>query len=82
MFAYNLYWDAKKSMLLYPSSKSVIETFGNYHKGRELKQHEIELDITYDRTNQCKVGFINVLDENNQLNLNIGKEIFDKILIE
>lgn len=79
MFAYNIYWDAKKSMLLYPSSKSVIETFGNFHKGRELKQHEIEFDIKYDRTNQCKVGFINVLDENNQLNLGIGKDIFYKL---
>ncbi|WP_111709116.1 McrC family protein [Lutibacter citreus] len=82
MFAYNMYWDAKKSMLLYPSSKSIIEGFGNYHKGRELKEYEKDVEIEYDRTNQCKVGFINVLDENNQLNLDIGKDIFEKIVMK
>ena len=79
MFAYNLYWNAKRSMLLYPNSKLITETFGNYHKGREEKSHEAELNIELDRTNQCKVGFVNVLDENNHLNLNIGKEIIEKL---
>jgi 5-methylcytosine-specific restriction enzyme subunit McrC len=69
MFAYNLYWEAKRSMLLYPNSKSIIEKFGNYHKGRDENE-----------TNQCKVGFVNVLDENNQLNLEIGDEILEKII--
>ena len=69
MFAYNLYWDAKRSMLLYPNSKSINEKFGNYHRGREESI-----------TNQCKVGFVNVLDESKQLNLDIGKEIMNKIL--
>ena len=80
MYAYNLYWKAKRSMLLYPNSKSITETFGDYHKGREEKPHELEYKIDYDRTNQCKVGFINVLDSNNHLNLNIGTEIFEKII--
>ncbi|WP_415374224.1 McrC family protein [Patiriisocius sp. Uisw_017] len=80
MYAYNLYWDAKRSMLLYPNSKVINEGFGNYWKGREEKPHEIEHKIEYDRTNQCKVGFINVLDENDYLNLNIGTEIFEKII--
>ncbi len=79
MFAYNMYWDAKRSMLLYPNSKGIQETFGNYHKGREEKPFEKKHSIIYDRTNQCKVGFVNVLDNSNQLNLNIGKEIFEKI---
>ena len=55
------------------------ETFGNYHKGREEKPHELKHDIKLDRTNQCKVGFINVLDEKNDLNLDIGVEILDKL---
>jgi 5-methylcytosine-specific restriction enzyme subunit McrC len=68
MYAYNLYWDAKRSMLLYPNSKVINEEFGNYWKGRENPEN-----------NQCKVGFINVLDENNYLNLDIGVEILDKL---
>lgn len=68
MYAYNLYWDAKRSMLLYPNSKRIKEEFGNYWKGRENPEN-----------NQCKVGFINVLDENNYLNLGIGSEILDKL---
>ena len=68
MYAYNLYWDAKRSMLLYPNSKNITEKFGNYWKGR------IDPD-----DNQCKVGFINVLDEKNDLNLDIGVQILDKL---
>ena len=30
MYAYNLYWNAKRSMLLYPNSKTIDEKFGNY----------------------------------------------------
>lgn len=79
MYAYNLYWNAKRSMLLYPNSKNITEKFGNYWKGRDEKPHELKHDIKLDRTNQCKVGFINVLDEKNDLNLDIGVEILDKL---
>jgi 5-methylcytosine-specific restriction enzyme subunit McrC len=79
MYAYNMYWNAKRSMLLYPNSKTINETFGNYHKGREIKPHELKHGIKLDRTNQCKVGFINILDEDNYLNLEIGCEILDKL---
>ena len=34
MYAYNLYWDAKRSMLLYPNSKETNEKFVTYWKGR------------------------------------------------
>ncbi|WP_035483493.1 McrC family protein [Gaetbulibacter saemankumensis] len=70
MYAYNLYWDAKRSMLLYPNSKLINEKFGNYWKGRENPDN-----------NQCKVGFINVLDEDDYLNLTIGGEILEKIIM-
>ncbi|WP_165749495.1 McrC family protein [Cellulophaga sp. Z1A5H] len=69
MFAYNLYWDANKSMLLYPHTSNIDENFGKYWKGRANP-----LD------NQCKVGFINVLDENNQLNFEIGENIIKKLI--
>ncbi|MEH6514135.1 MAG: restriction endonuclease, partial [Maribacter arcticus] len=68
MYAYNLYWDAERSMLLYPNSKRITEKFGKYWKGR-IDPHD----------NHCKVGFINVLDENNYLNLNIGGDIISKL---
>lgn len=68
MYAYNLYWNAKRSMLLYPNSKGIDEKFGNYWKGREEPEN-----------NQCKVGFINILVEDNFLNLNIGEDILSKL---
>lgn len=69
MFAYNLYWDAKRSMLLYPNSNQPDEKFGTYWKGRAESE-----------TNECKIGFVNVLDENHCLNTQIGVEILKKIL--
>jgi 5-methylcytosine-specific restriction enzyme subunit McrC len=69
MYAYNLYWDAKRSMLLYPNSNQPDEKFGTYWKGRAESE-----------TNECKIGFVNVLDENHCLNTQIGVEILKKIL--
>ncbi|MDP4679239.1 MAG: hypothetical protein NWS46_02610 [Cyclobacteriaceae bacterium] len=68
MYAYNLYWNASKSMLLYPSSKQVEERFGNYWKGKEI-----------DELNQCKIGFADILDENSQLNFDVGNQILSKL---
>ena len=64
MFAYNMYWNAEKSMLLYPSSKVLITDFGKFHKGKQTD-------------NLCKLGFINVLDGNGKLDLNIGKVVMN-----
>ena len=68
MYAYNMYWNAKRSMLLYPNSKRIKENFGSFWKGREDP-----------KKNQCKVAFVNVLNQNNQLNLEIGNSIIDKL---
>lgn len=68
MYAYNLYWDAKRSMLLYPNSKQIDEKFGSYWKGRDPEE------------NQCKVGFVNVLNEDNYLDMEIGEEVLEKLL--
>ncbi|WP_242120897.1 McrC family protein [Aestuariivivens sediminicola] len=61
MYAYNLYWDAPKSMLLYPSSKLQSTSYGTFHRGRQGE-------------NRCKLGFVKVTKEGN-LNLNLGEEI-------
>jgi 5-methylcytosine-specific restriction enzyme subunit McrC len=67
MYAYNIYWDASKSMLLYPKIIDYPEAFGTFHKGR-------------DSGNSCKLGFINVLDDLGKLDLNIGEKILNKLL--
>jgi 5-methylcytosine-specific restriction enzyme subunit McrC len=71
MFAYNLYWNAKKSMLLYPNTKPMNESFGKFWKGT-LNPDD----------NLCKVGFVSVLDENNNLDMTIGDKILDKLILE
>jgi len=69
MYVYNMYWDAPKSILLYPMSNTKDDgEFGNFHMGR-------------DGINQCKVGFISVLnDKKNGLNIKIGTEIVTKLV--
>jgi 5-methylcytosine-specific restriction enzyme subunit McrC len=66
MYVYNLYWDATKSMLLYPSSSVVKEQFGHFHQGR-IGQ------------NSCKLGFLKVLDEDGNLDQNVGQRIVSKL---
>lgn len=67
MYVYNLYWDSPKSMLLYPKSGEVKDgQFGKFYKGR-------------DGENYCKIGYVNVLESAGTLNLNIAKEIFEKL---
>lgn len=64
MFAYNMYWNAEKSMLLYPSSKVLITDFGKFHKGKQTD-------------NLCKLGFVNVIDNNGNLDLKIGEVVMN-----
>ena len=68
MYAYNLYWNASKSMLLYPSSRQVNEQFGNFWKGREINE-----------LNQCKIGFADILDKSMKLNFEVGNQILSKL---
>ena len=67
MLVYNLYWDADKSMLLYPKTYDQVETFGLFHKGKK-------------NNHTCKLGFIDILDQFGNLDLKIGKSIMEKIL--
>lgn len=66
MYAYNLYWNACKSMLLYPMVEKFPEEYGTYHKGKE-------------GGNKCKIGFINILDDKGKLDFSIGEEILNKL---
>jgi 5-methylcytosine-specific restriction enzyme subunit McrC len=66
MFAYNIYWNTGKSILLYPGAEDLEEKFGNFHKGRQ-------------GGNQCKVGFINVLNETGELDRQIAERILGKL---
>ncbi len=66
MFAYNLYWNAGKSILLYPGSELIEEKYGNFHKGKIGE-------------NMCKVGFINVVGPDGKLDRGIGKRVLDKL---
>jgi 5-methylcytosine-specific restriction enzyme subunit McrC len=67
MYAYNLYWEAGKSMLLYPKIYDFKESFGTYHKGGVAG-------------NSCKLGFVNVLDGSGKLDLGIGEVILGKLM--
>jgi 5-methylcytosine-specific restriction enzyme subunit McrC len=66
IFAYNLYWNAKHSLLLYPKVNQQDSSFGKYHQGNAGGHF-------------CKVGFINILDSSGKLNLNIGEDILRKL---
>ncbi len=69
MFAYNMYWDAKKSMLLYPSSNPQSTVFGDFHKGKE-------------GDNKCKLGFVQVIDQaTGQLDATIGEKVLSLLEI-
>ncbi|MDI1233830.1 MAG: restriction endonuclease [bacterium] len=69
MYAYNQYWEADRSILLYPQIGTFNENFGKFHVGSVNGHH-------------CKLGFINVLDENGSLDLNIGSVILEKLEID
>jgi len=69
MFAYNAYWEADKSMLLYPRTHSHPEKFGVFHKG-------------IPEQSRCKLGFVDVLNQKGGLNKKIGNDILEKLLID
>lgn len=50
MFVYNLHWNSTKSILLYPQIDQKDSDFGNYKY------------LHINNNNQCKLGFVSVLD--------------------
>ncbi len=70
MFVYNLHWKASKSMLLYPQTNQKDSEFGSY------KYEHLD-----NNSNQCKLGFVSVLDTGNIKNGKIlSDEIFEKLV--
>jgi 5-methylcytosine-specific restriction enzyme subunit McrC len=67
MFTYNLLWQSKKSLLLYPKTNQEEYGFGNYHyTGFQ---------------NKCKVGFLDLLHGNKMRESNeLTIEILEKFL--
>ena len=68
MFAYNLFWNCEKSILLYPASQSQSNG-GDYYDFREQDSF----------FTKCAVETICVLDDHQKLDKELGKRILDKI---
>lgn len=74
MYVYNMYWNVSLSMLLYPFCGYRDSIKGIFHKGKIKKI----VDTKEQRINtQCKIASIRVVDDSNNLNMNIGKNILD-----
>ena len=71
MYTYCRFWDAEKAMLLYPGElrENKFQTF----KTEDYSTNELEEAEKI--KHQCKMGFVSVLDSNNNLDLNIGEKI-------
>ena len=65
MYAYNMYWEAESSLLLYPEVLPQNEVFGKFHKGRNSE-------------NSCKAAYVSIFNEDGTLNMEIGKVILEK----
>lgn len=74
MYTYSRFWNASKSMLLYPGSFGDInfKTFltDDYYKTNDSELQEID--------HQCKLGYISVINENGKLQP-IGASILDMV---
>jgi 5-methylcytosine-specific restriction enzyme subunit McrC len=66
MYVYNMYWNAPRSILLYPELNPQLENFGSFHKGRNSD-------------NYCKVAYVSIFNSDGSLNGNIGEVIFKKL---
>ena len=75
MYTYCRFWDAEKAMLLYPGN--LAENRFKKYETDDYSKHEN--DEASRIKHQCKMGFVSVLDINNNLNENIGLVILDLI---
>lgn len=62
MYAYNMYWKAKRGILLYPCDGTQTNRLGKYHEGRT-------------EDNICKLAFLNILSDD-KLDKTKGIEVF------
>lgn len=63
MFVYNMYWNAGKSILLYPRNTNQQNVNGAYAEFKDSA-----------RENSCQLAFVDVL-KGGKLNLETGREI-------
>ena len=71
IYAYCRYWSAEKGLLLYPGSP-IENNFQSYEVEDYYLHQENE---TKEIKHQCKLGYVSVLDGNQELNKNIGRDV-------
>lgn len=76
MYTYCRFWDAEKAMLLYPGNYTENK-FMSYLTDDYSKQND---DGTFEIDHQCKMGFVSVLQRDNNLNDMLGHEIIEMVL--
>lgn len=69
MFAYNLFWNCDKSILLYPA-KQAQSNPGDYHDFRNQEKYYTK----------CAVETISILDESQKLDKGLGEKILNRIV--
>ncbi len=81
MYVYNEYWNAKKSLLLYPSNSSELELV--FDKFQDLDRHKKEVLDDYIGHHKCGLGKISIFNlDKKTLNEKIGKHILNWFDIE
>ena len=75
MFTYNLYWNAEKSLLLFPKINQDDSNFGWFH----FKPLRTEENKIFDVDNKCKLGFIDIVSDNKLVDSHIiAENIYSK----
>ncbi len=75
MYTYCRFWDAEKAMLLYPGN--LAENKFKSYLTDDYSKHLS--DVTLEIDHQCKMGFVSVLNDIGELDINIGSKILDLI---
>lgn len=78
MYTYCRFWDAQKAILLYPGKKG-NQSFKSYKTDDYMKANN---EAISELKHQCKMSFINVLDEHGNLSQDIGQNILEKLNLE
>lgn len=65
MYAYARFWNAEKTMLLYPGTNSSKNKFTAYLNKNQIENH------------QCSMNFVSIIDDKGYLKNNIGNEIIE-----
>ncbi len=74
MFAYNIHFGAKQSVLLYPKKEDSQGTSSPYSTSKAVK--------TEFSDHTCSTFFINLFDEDGHINKNSGDDLMDFLLVK